>query len=277
MSIINNTAEYIKKIVELSDIKEKSFYRGHGSWEYEFEPTIYRESNKHILENEHNIFKDIISTKPEFFNDCHSCLEMLVKMQHHGLPTRLLDLSENPLISLFFACNSESTKNQKIAEITKFTIKDSHFKYYDSDTVSVLCNLAKQDIDFSIEGFTGENINSEKRVKQLLHDIKQEKSYFKEEIEKKHLENYTVVVKAKNSIERIVNQSGVFVLFGMKGKKSICSDLSIINDKEQLDVILIPKDKKKAILKELNLLNINVLTVFGDLDSTAKYFKNKYN
>lgn len=276
--IVNNIKDYIGKIISLKEEVGHVFYRGHYSWKYKFEPSIYRESNKNILNNEHNIFKDIISTKPEFFNDCNSCLEMLVKMQHHGLPTRLMDLTENPLIALFFACYSESDK-EIVSEVTKFVVKDDKFKYYDSDTVSVLCNLAKQSIEFNLseKGSCKTNINELPSVQKLLHDIREEKSYFKDKIKEEHLENYTVVVKAKNSIERIINQSGAFVLFGMNKSKDKCSDLSIINDKTILDVILIPSNKKKQILEELNLLNINQLTVFCDLDNAAKYFKSKYN
>ena len=42
-------------------------------------------------------------TDPQLFEKCRTNFERLALMEHYHLPTRLLDVSSNPLIALFFA------------------------------------------------------------------------------------------------------------------------------------------------------------------------------
>ena len=100
---INSVAEFIQKIVQLD--KEEGtqiFYRGHADRDWELLPSIFRTPNG--VEKEHLLFRDMVAHEPQSFLGCQSTLDHLVQMQHYGLPTRLLDVTANPLVALYFAC-----------------------------------------------------------------------------------------------------------------------------------------------------------------------------
>lgn len=316
IQIIQSLNTYVESIIKINQQIENqnandkknsyTYYRGHSSWRYIHQPSIYREGNEKLLENEDRIFRDIISSKPHFFNDCNTTLDMLVKMQHYGIPTRLLDLTDNPLISLFFACNANDDEDKGIhGEVTVFNVPQEKFKYYDSDTVSVLSNIVKCNKDFDISGFSfcegidwiklvgyyapnkQEKIseyqekkviefNNIKVISELVHFIREDKPYFLPRVVPIHLDNFSIVVKPKMAIDRIINQSGAFVLFGIKKSKNICADFNINTEGYKQKVLIIPSIFKKQIIRELKLLNINESTVFCDFDSTANFFKDKY-
>ncbi len=97
---------------------------------------------KQYIENEDKIIREAILRNPEEFQNLRTNFEILSKMQHYEFPTRLLDLTENPLVALYFAVSSKNNKNKDGCVII-FKINRENIKYYDSDTVSILCAIAK--------------------------------------------------------------------------------------------------------------------------------------
>ena len=89
----------------------------------------------------------------EFLSD-KTTFDKLSRMQHHSAPTRLLDITEDLMSAVFFSIdeidtksndkgNSKNGKDTKNPRIYVFEIKEKSVKYYDSDAVSVVSNLAK--------------------------------------------------------------------------------------------------------------------------------------
>jgi len=138
---IDSVSKFLK-VFEKNNIQSNSerkiYFRGNADKSWRDVPSVYR--NPDLIKNEHNIYHEMISKIPQEFKDCQTAFDHLVKMQHYGLPTRLLDITSDPLVALYFACNSEKNKDGKV---TTFNITRNMVKTYDSDTVSILSNLVK--------------------------------------------------------------------------------------------------------------------------------------
>ena len=161
-------SELSKLIENVDPNKYEIFYRGHENTDYQLVPNLLRNNStknpkgqavKDIVNNEHLAFRDIVEKQPSEFAQCNSAIEYLVKMQHFGLKTRLLDITSNALISLYFACtsSSNSTKDKnKTGQVIVFKLPKHIIKHYDSDTISAVANIAKceaSELQFPLCGF----------------------------------------------------------------------------------------------------------------------------
>lgn len=263
---------------ELFDNDHVVFFRGHANKSYKLEPSIYR--NERWYSNEDKIIREILMRCPNEFSQMKSSFEKLVKMQHYDLPTRLLDLTENPLVALYFACVGSSDENDD-AELIFFKIPKSEVKYFDSDTVSVISNLAWAKSDFELPNRFKLNPESfhhkeNHHALKLMHDIKQEKPHFLERINPKHIES-VICVKPKLDNPRIIRQDGTFLLFGINETKfspAILPEDWIYYPNERRHII--KASDKKNIMKQLASIGISKAKLFPEVDMVSQFIKNDF-
>lgn len=173
MATIENIKEFLEEIENLES-NNNLFFRGHEDETYLLEPGVYRKDNttkKNLIEHEDVIYREVISKAPQDFSGKNT-LESLALMQHYGVPTRILDLTESALVALYFAC-SNSKNDDKNGEVIVFDIPTESVKYYNSDRVTILANLAKCEKDFNYNKFIIDNKISEiKKLEKKKIDTK---------------------------------------------------------------------------------------------------------
>lgn len=246
-----SVSEYLNHIngVFNSERIEKMWYRGQSKVNdrYKLQPSIYREVDHQYLEYDLFLrFKakgvPFLKYKPE------TDWDWLFLMQHYGVPTRLLDWSEDALIALAFAVEKRTTRDK-----------------YSEDACVWLLNpfgLNKQFNAFRDYKFIP-NVEEE-RIKEHFgmkpkHLLTGGAMY--------NMQHPIAVIGSMNS-DRIISQKGVFTLFPQPS-----ADLKPLeetdNNEQFLYKIIIKKDSIEGVKQELTRFGINENSLYPGLDSIA--------
>lgn len=198
---ITSLSEYIE-IINIFKIVHKRhkynerdlIFRGMSDHRWQLLPSIARQTLI-TEETEYNMVKELMLLYPKEFANISSNFDLLAKMQHYGLPTRLLDFTTNPLVALYFACHKEKKDSAGRVVCTN----PSYPQYLDEVSIT----------DEYIEAVCG------------LCRVKSFGSYFLENlIENKmsfshfsYCTKYPLIAKPQYSNDRIKNQAAMFMIF----------------------------------------------------------------
>ena len=254
------------------------FYRGVSDEKHLLVPGLYRDREKH---DENYYFNEINVRCPEIFRNFNN-LEKLTYMQHYGCPTRLLDITSNPLVALYFACLNDSNKD---GAVDIFAVDSNKILYSNSDRIKMLAKLAEfkegeqrklrlLSYRYLLDGKFPKSTNTKYQdsiVERYYQSIRRENVAFERELQPIDILRPQFVQPNKDN-PRILKQDGAFIISGLNAN-AVESDMKI--KKHLVLHLVIDGSSKKKILDELEIIGINQATLFPEVDKVADYLRNK--
>lgn len=115
--------EWSKVYSQVEEILERAtvrplFFRGHRNLSWRLLPTFGRMEWLHDLygrQAEHNLYYEFVTRAGDLISESEDSWSIAFAMQHHGMPTRLLDWSDTFSVALHFALGNGSDEEQDAA------------------------------------------------------------------------------------------------------------------------------------------------------------------
>jgi hypothetical protein len=271
---VQGVTDFLSKIYKFPPPDGPRCFRGEANSKWKLKPSVMRDLRPNA---EGKIIDELMAEAPDEFSADKSMFGKLVRAQHYGLPTRLLDVSLNPLVALYFACADEPQKDEE-ARVRILDFRPGNVKFPESDTISIICNLArledKERDELKSEVFkktvTLESIHELASAQRLLQFVRMEKSYFLPQMKPTDFKKYFFVYPSKSN-RRVIAQSGAFVATGLLSYGTTRNIVSFSSRD-----LYISAGRKNDILKELDSLNIKSSTMFPEIEFTSRYIKRKW-
>lgn len=272
VATIGEAIEFFDKLTP-KGTQFRSVFRGQVNDAWLVVPSIFRD-DMNVLEFESRVIRDLIALYPSEFEADRTMFDRLVRMQHFGLRTRLMDVTKDPLVALYFAVESSDYDSSDGAVIIQ-DIPQERVKYFDSDSVSCISNLAnlttaEKAVIESTPAATITDLHRLNPIDRLYQFIRAEKPEFRPRIRKEDLfKPYYVIPKMNN--KRIIAQNGAFIVFGLDRTKGPKYRTGISGR-----MLTIPSSSKPRIRESLRKLGYDDSTLFPDIERSAKQIMRNY-
>lgn len=236
---------------------EAMWWRGHAIESWKIMAGAFRPSRQSGKYNEYALishFKTralgMLGHRPRPTSE----IEWLFLAQHYGLPTRLLDWTENPLVALFFALGQDAGGATN-ADACLWAMSPSQLN------LSLSCPAKPGEAQLGLVG-------SDERVVQAM--AKQAFGYKNEAIKgflsfDPSLLPKALAIESPEMDARIVAQSGRFTLHGCDRSLESLSESG-----KYLRKFIIPGSEKSKLRQKLELMGVQLWNLFPDLQSLAE-------
>lgn len=287
--LIDSVSSFIEEIKRIKELKESEhgtstelYFRGQETEFWDIEPSIFRDD---MLSIEHKLMQIPLQKSPIEFRELNSMFDIMTKYQHYGMCTRLLDLTTNPLVALYFACKKHGVEKYVTedgeAEKEPYGVIYYTDKYYPSQSTDIEIQIVSAMASYDLEKENTLLYILERLYRDRIVDERTKNDWLENfaEFVKIIQSNYMVMPTYTN--ERLRKQCGVFLLTSLFSfnkendiKKSVISKTKG-NLKEEFSEVCfyISGENKESILKELDLYNINEATLFPELEHQLSYIK----
>jgi hypothetical protein len=250
---IDSVAEFIsvtEKIIRKLHLRTSTiqpWYRGQENHGWSLKPSLYRPDTKIDSVLERELIRDFRIKCGDFItNRPQSDIDWLFLAQHHGLPTRLLDWSESPLVALFFATAEFQGADGQIWVLNPWSFNQ--------------LSLGER---LTIPTTDGDDF------KNYVIDISSQ------EIRRQVSAEYPLAIRAFYNFRRSSSQAAAFTIHG-KLVQGI-DKMRRYKNKEFLFSLRIKAEKKKVLRQELYRLGIHDWSLFQNLDGLARSLMFRYS
>lgn len=247
----------------LDPVSRPMFFRGHRKVSWDLIPSVFRDYKKGK-----NSFKErelVLDYKQTFVAECDHVPHIeriLIEMQHHLIPTRLLDWSISPLLALFFACQDSIDKDNDELR----TLSDG--KIYALNPWKVYGEMKeKAGATLPTEHF---EILKKARMLMALEWEREEIQNYVSRVYSYHIgiEELTLPlpIVGRYMDNRVRAQQGCFVVWGEE--KDRLDDFP--EYERNIEAARIPGGCKAGIIQELARMGVNEFVLFPDREGFKK-------
>ncbi len=260
---------------------EQWFFRGQKDAIWDVRPNIFRNDN---LEHEHIIIESAKNQNPLEFRDCGNTFEFLTKLQHYGLGTRLLDVTLNPFVALYFA--TELTTEYLENMNGQYSKRDNdgvvYYKFarpYSLQSLEVRISMAVPFLEFN-RSITIEAFCDLLKERAIISNVENGLLKSEDYLRMTQILQSSIFIVAANSNARLTQQRGAFLLSpsinietNSATKDSLITKATMDFSKEFDGCFIIPAKNKDNIRDELNFYNVNEATLFPELEHQLSYIQ----